>query len=77
MALELTPLESEDSANKPADFKPKAQQTKYVGAEHRLGPRRLKADRRALLRFEPDKQDRRSGNDRRAGGNNWNNLYNL
>lgn len=74
MPLELEPLESESNNNQPATFEP--QKMKYRGPEHRLGPRRLNADRRAMLRFEPDKKDRRSDTDRRREGI-WNNAYSL
>jgi len=76
MDLKLEPLESETGNNQPADFKPKPRETRYLGPERRLGPRRLNADRRAMLRFEPDKEDRRSDTDRRAGGK-WNNSYSI
>jgi hypothetical protein len=39
---------------------------KYIGPERRHKPRRQNGDRRDLLRFEPDKADRRDGDDRRA-----------
>jgi len=74
MSLELEPLESESHNDQPANFE--AKQIKYRGPEHRLAPRRLKSDRRVMLRFEPDKKDRRSDMDRRDGGR-WNNLYSL
>jgi len=74
MSLELEPLESESSNDQPANFEPKKME--YRGPEHRLGPRRLNPDRRAMLRFEPDKKDRRSDTDRRSEGV-WNNAYSL
>ncbi len=37
----------------------------YIGPERRTGERRSGADRRAMIRFEPDKEPRRSGRDRR------------
>lgn len=77
MDLKLEPLDSEIRADQPANFEPKPRKTQYVGAEHRLGPRRLCQDRRAMLRFEPEKNDRRSCMDQRAGGSKWNNMYSL
>lgn len=50
----------------------------YQGTERRQMPRRCLADRRSMLRFEPGRQDRRSGKDRRAAGqDSWSSLYNL
>lgn len=46
---------------------------KYVGEEHRHHIRRVCADRRQMIRFEPGKEDRRSGLDRRKGS--WNIRY--
>ncbi len=42
--------------------------------EKRLNPERRKVkDRRDMIRFEPDKEPRRSGKDRRGGGKDvWN-----
>lgn len=37
----------------------------YKGLERRRSLRRLSNDRRAMLRWEPDKDDRRSRRDRR------------
>jgi hypothetical protein len=37
----------------------------YMGPERRKGERRKTPDRRAMIRFEPDKTPRRSGKDRR------------
>ena len=39
----------------------------YRGPDRRktVGDRRKTADRREMIRFEPDKEDRRSGKDRR------------
>lgn len=39
--------------------------------ERRKGPRRTGHDRRDMVRFEPDKEDRRSGKDRRGGPDFW------
>ena len=43
----------------------------YKGTERRYGHRRITKDRRDMIRFELDKQDRRSGKDRRAANNVW------
>ena len=40
----------------------------YRGPERRKGERRVGHDRREEIRFEPDKDDRRSGKDRRKMG---------
>ena len=40
----------------------------YRGPERRKGERRVSSDRREEIRFEPDKDDRRSGKDRRKTG---------
>lgn len=37
----------------------------YAGPERRKGERRKNQDRRDMVRWEPDKEDRRSGKDRR------------
>lgn len=38
----------------------------YKGPDRRSGvDRRVSSDRREMIRFEPDKEDRRSGKDRR------------
>jgi len=39
----------------------------YKGPERRNYNRRVGHDRRAMIRFEPDKDDRRSHKDRRLG----------
>ena len=45
---------------------------KYNGPERRSGnPRRKGNDRREMIRFEPDKEDRRSGKDRRKMKSVW------
>lgn len=44
----------------------------HTGAEdRRKGERRTGTDQRDMIRFEPDKKDRRSGIDRRRDGNAW------
>lgn len=40
-------------------------ENKYTGPERRIAQRRIKVDRREMIRFEPDKEPRRSGIDRR------------
>ena len=42
--------------------------TTYRGPERRKGERRINGDRREEIRFELDKDDRRSGKDRRKLG---------
>ena len=39
--------------------------------DRRKGERRTGQDQRDMIRFEPDKTDRRSGKDRRREGNAW------
>jgi len=44
----------------------------HTGEEdRRKGERRINSDQRDMIRFEPDKADRRSGKDRRHDGNTW------
>jgi len=44
----------------------------YNGPERRLDSRRKSVDRRDMIRFEPEKDPRRSGNDRRkTGSDQW------
>ena len=46
----------------------------YLGPERRRGGERRKgADRREMIRFEPGKDDRRSGKDRRR--NQWDDAH--
>lgn len=40
---------------------------KYNGPERRKEQRRKNSDKREMIRFEPDKTPRRSGQDRRKG----------
>jgi hypothetical protein len=62
-------LEASLRHEEPASHTPQQQEAApYEGPEHRSGKeRRLKRDRRDMLRFEPDREqaDRRSGADRR------------
>ncbi len=41
----------------------------YSGPDRRYGERRIAIDRRDMIRFEPEKNPRRSGGDRRKGLN--------
>lgn len=41
----------------------------YTGPDRRLEVRRKHVDRRDMIRFEPEKDPRRSGHDRRKGLN--------
>ena len=43
----------------------------YKGNERRSSHRRITKNRRDMIRFEPDKADRRSGKDRRSAHNTW------
>lgn len=43
----------------------------YIGTDMRLGPRRLNADRREMLRYEPCKDNRRLGRERRHTSAAW------
>ena len=43
----------------------------YRGPERRKGERRINGDRREEIRFEPDKDDRRGGKDRRKSTGLW------
>jgi hypothetical protein len=62
-------LEASLQHEEPASHTPQQQEAApYEGPEHRSGKeRRLKRDRRDMLRFEPDREqaDRRCGIDRR------------
>jgi hypothetical protein len=52
----------------PAVFGERESTSEYLGPERRRYNRRQGGDRRAEVRFEPGKSDRRSGKDRRKGG---------
>lgn len=43
----------------------------YTGADRRKSQRRTGKDQRDMIRFELDKEDRRSGNDRRKSATSW------
>lgn len=43
----------------------------YRGPERRIKQRRENKDRREMIRFEPDKEPRRSGKDRRVDSEAW------
>ncbi len=49
----------------------------YVGPDRRRGPRRVNGERRELLRYEPDRPNRRSRKDRRQGAGAWDSLHTL
>lgn len=44
---------------------------KYTGTERRKTERRSGKDQRDMIRFELDKDDRRSGNERRKAATSW------
>ena len=46
----------------------------YHGTNLRHSMRRLKAERREMLRYEPAKENRRSGDERRCGSAAWDTL---
>ena len=46
----------------------------YVGTEMRKCVRRLKVDKREMLRYEPGKENRRVGTERRRGSEVWDQL---
>ena len=77
MDLTLEPLDSEICADQPANFEPKPRETRYLGPERRLGACRINANRRTTVRFEPEKEDRRSDTDRRNNEGKWNNAYSI
>ena len=47
------------------------QHGQYTGTEHRKSQRRTGKDQRDMIRFELDKEDRRSGNERRKSATAW------
>jgi hypothetical protein len=47
------------------------QQGQYTGIERRKSQRRTGKDQRDMIRFELDKEDRRSGNERRKSATSW------
>ena len=66
--LQILDIDADDAPTEgPADFRVPDRKEAYAGRERRRGPRRQGNDRRGDLRFEPDKSDRRSGEDRRKG----------
>ena len=68
MKLELmdnAELESQLAAGKEAET------PEYTGPNRRVARRRILADRRAMVRFELDKPDRRQLKDRRAAKSVW------
>lgn len=68
---EITQTE-EKSADTPGKAKA---DVAYIGPERRAGQRRQTVDRRSGVRFEPDKDDRRSWHDRRR--EYWDQDYDL
>jgi len=57
-------------SNEMTDSK-KTYQSDYSGRERRKSQRRTGKDQRDMIRFELDKEDRRSGNDRRKSATGW------
>ena len=47
------------------------QHSQHTGTERRKSERRTGKDQRDMIRFEIDKEDRRSGNDRRKSVTSW------
>mgnify|MGYP003624792144 CR=1 FL=1 len=47
------------------------QHGQYAGTERRKKQRRITKDQRDMIRFEIDKEDRRSGNERRKSATAW------
>jgi hypothetical protein len=47
------------------------QHDQYSGPERRKSQRRSGKDQRDMIRFELDKDDRRSGNERRKSATSW------
>ena len=45
--------------------------SQYTGTERRKSQRRTGRDQRDMIRFELDKDDRRSGNERRKSATYW------
>jgi hypothetical protein len=45
--------------------------SQYTGTERRKSQRRTGKDQRDMIRFELDKDDRRSGNERRKSATSW------
>jgi hypothetical protein len=68
--LQLTEDVSESDApvTGPATFGERESCAPYRGPERRTHQRRQGEERRAEIRFEPGKDDRRTGRDRRKGG---------
>jgi len=75
MTLELEPLDTDRYSSREADVTTAESREEYKGIERRHAPRRICVDRRGLVRFEIDKQDRRSDHDRRANGIIWGSVY--
>lgn len=65
MKLELVDKETKQDDKSATDMTGKPE---YVGENRRRFQRRIKGDRRDMLRFEPENPDRRSHKDRRHEG---------
>lgn len=63
-------MEKEPDSKKSV-FKLPEDDENYPGPEHRVVQRRSGHDRREMVRFELDKEDRRSGKDRRKPKSVW------
>ena len=50
---------------------PDTKHNQYTGIERRKGERRTGKDQREMIRFELDKEDRRSGDERRKSATSW------
>jgi hypothetical protein len=62
-----------ENENTKADFGSSEDASPYTGPEHRMCQRRETVDRREMVRFELGKEQRRSGQDRRAPNSVWEN----
>jgi len=67
--MELELIDKSDY-DKPGTNKP-GEEALYNGPENRVAQRRCGHDRRAMVRFELNKNDRRSGQDRREQNEAW------
>ncbi len=68
MELELVPKDEWENEAKPED--PQDGSLRYTGPDRRKTPRRIKVDRREMVRFE-NTPDRRRNGDRRMGTRMW------
>ena len=67
--MELELVDKKDYEDDKA--KTAAESESYDGPERRIEQRRVMADRRAMVRFELGKEDRRNMHDRRNSGEIW------